>query len=154
VGVERPTAGAARPATGKTPEPRPQRLLDRNRGHACAEQRVATRLHADAGSSAPRLRPDVDGARHGAQAHGKRLGGTLEARHIGAAHPRDDRAATPREQLVDALVICMTCGHVGCCDSSPDRHATAHHHASRHPIIKSLEPGEDWGWCYPDAVTL
>jgi monovalent cation:H+ antiporter-2, CPA2 family len=52
------------------------------------------------------------------------------------------------------LRICMTCGHVGCCDSSPNRHATAHHHASRHPIIRSLEPGEDWGWCYPDAVTL
>jgi CPA2 family monovalent cation:H+ antiporter-2 len=52
------------------------------------------------------------------------------------------------------LRICMTCGHVGCCDSSPNKHATAHHHASHHPIIKSLEPGEDWGWCYPDAVTL
>ena len=48
----------------------------------------------------------------------------------------------------------MTCGHVGCCDSSPNRHATAHNHTSRHPIIKSLEPGENWGWCYPDAVTL
>ncbi len=52
------------------------------------------------------------------------------------------------------LRICMTCGHVGCCDSSPNKHATAHNHASHHPIIKSLEPGEDWGWCYPDAVTL
>ena len=52
------------------------------------------------------------------------------------------------------LRICMTCGHVGCCDSSPNRHATAHNHTSRHPIIKSLEPGENWGWCYPDAVTL
>ena len=52
------------------------------------------------------------------------------------------------------LRICMTCGHVGCCDSSPNRHATAHNHTTHHPIIKSLEPGEDWGWCYPDAVTL
>jgi monovalent cation:H+ antiporter-2, CPA2 family len=48
----------------------------------------------------------------------------------------------------------MTCGHVGCCDSSPNKHATAHNHATHHPIIRSLEPGEDWGWCYPDAVTL
>src|SRR5262245_10616050 len=52
------------------------------------------------------------------------------------------------------LRICMTCGHVGCCDSSPNRHATAHNHTSHHPIIRSLEPGEEWGWCYPDAVTL
>jgi CPA2 family monovalent cation:H+ antiporter-2 len=52
------------------------------------------------------------------------------------------------------LRICMTCGHVGCCDSSPNRHATAHHNAVGHPIIKSLEPGEDWGWCYPDATML
>jgi len=52
------------------------------------------------------------------------------------------------------LRICMTCGHVGCCDSSPNRHATGHNHTTHHPIIKSLEPGEEWGWCYPDAVTL
>jgi len=52
------------------------------------------------------------------------------------------------------LRICMTCGHVGCCDSSPNRHATAHNRAVGHPIIKSLEPGEDWGWCYPDAIAL
>jgi hypothetical protein len=52
------------------------------------------------------------------------------------------------------LRICMTCGHVGCCDSSPNKHATAHHRAVGHTIIKSLEPGEDWGWCYSDAVTL
>lgn len=52
------------------------------------------------------------------------------------------------------LRICMSCGHVGCCDSSPNKHATAHAGATGHPIIKSLEPGEEWGWCYPDAVTL
>jgi monovalent cation:H+ antiporter-2, CPA2 family len=52
------------------------------------------------------------------------------------------------------LRICMTCGHMGCCDSSPNKHATAHHHASHHPIIKSMEPGEDWGWCYPDSEAL
>ena len=48
------------------------------------------------------------------------------------------------------LRLCLTCGHVGCCDSSPNRHATRHYHATGHPIIKSFEPGEEWGWCYVD----
>lgn len=48
------------------------------------------------------------------------------------------------------LRLCMACGHVGCCDDSPGRHATGHFHASRHPVIKSFEPGEDWAWCYRD----
>lgn len=45
---------------------------------------------------------------------------------------------------------CLTCGHVGCCDSSKNRHATKHHHATGHPLMRSLEPGETWGWCYVD----
>jgi monovalent cation:H+ antiporter-2, CPA2 family len=48
------------------------------------------------------------------------------------------------------LRLCTTCGHVGCCDNSKNRHATSHFHATRHPIIKSFEPGEDWGYCYED----
>ena len=52
------------------------------------------------------------------------------------------------------LRLCMTCGHVGCCDSSPNRHATKHFHKTAHPIVRSLEPGEDWGWCYEDEVML
>lgn len=52
------------------------------------------------------------------------------------------------------LRICMTCGHVGCCDSSRNRHATKHHHATGHPVVRSMEPGESWGWCYPDRTTL
>ena len=48
------------------------------------------------------------------------------------------------------LRICLTCGHVGCCDSSPARHASAHARDSSHPIVRSLEPGEDWFYCYPD----
>jgi uncharacterized UBP type Zn finger protein len=52
------------------------------------------------------------------------------------------------------LRICLTCGHVGCCDNSPNRHATAHAHAASHPIIRSLEPGEEWSWCYIDEVAL
>jgi uncharacterized UBP type Zn finger protein len=52
------------------------------------------------------------------------------------------------------LRICLGCGHVGCCDDSPQRHATAHHQASSHPLIRSLEPGEDWTWCYVDEVAM
>ena len=47
---------------------------------------------------------------------------------------------------------CAECGHVGCCDSSPNRHATAHHRATGHPIVRSFEPGEDWFYCYPDDL--
>jgi uncharacterized UBP type Zn finger protein len=47
---------------------------------------------------------------------------------------------------------CVSCGHVGCCDASPNRHATAHFHASSHPLIQSFEPGEDWYWCYLDEL--
>jgi uncharacterized UBP type Zn finger protein len=50
------------------------------------------------------------------------------------------------------LRLCKTCGHVGCCDSSPNRHATKHYHATRHPVIKSFERGEEWGYCYVDDL--
>ncbi|MEP6624774.1 MAG: UBP-type zinc finger domain-containing protein [Acidimicrobiia bacterium] len=45
---------------------------------------------------------------------------------------------------------CLTCGHIGCCDSSPGRHATAHFGSSSHPVIQSFEPGEEWIWCFVD----
>jgi hypothetical protein len=66
--------------------------------------------------------------------------------------PSDDgcheclRDRTPYRELR----ICQTCGHVGCCDSSPGRHATAHQQESGHPLVRSFEPGENWYWCYPD----
>jgi len=50
------------------------------------------------------------------------------------------------------LRLCKICGHVGCCDDSPNRHATKHFKAVGHPIIKSFEPGEDWGYCYADEL--
>jgi len=49
---------------------------------------------------------------------------------------------------------CLTCGHVGCCDDSKNRHATKHFHATHHPLMQSLEPGEDWRWCYIDEMVL
>jgi hypothetical protein len=52
------------------------------------------------------------------------------------------------------LRICLECGHVGCCDDSPNRHARAHSASSDHPIIRSLEPGERWSWCFLDEVAM
>jgi uncharacterized UBP type Zn finger protein len=52
------------------------------------------------------------------------------------------------------LRICLSCGHVGCCDDSPNKHATAHAGASGHPLIRSLEPGETWSWCFIDELGL
>jgi len=52
------------------------------------------------------------------------------------------------------LRLCLGCGHVGCCDQSPHRHATAHFRHTRHPLMRSLEPGEDWGWCYVDELFI
>ena len=58
-------------------------------------------------------------------------------------------------QLGDTWVhlrLCLECGHVGCCDSSKNKHATRHFHRTRHPLIRSIEPGERWVWCYVDEV--
>jgi uncharacterized UBP type Zn finger protein len=65
------------------------------------------------------------------------------------------RAAGCQECLAEGrswvqLRLCLTCGHVGCCDSSPGRHATRHFLAKRHPVIKTFEPGARWAWCYVD----
>jgi EmrB/QacA subfamily drug resistance transporter len=53
-----------------------------------------------------------------------------------------------------SLRMCQRCGRIGCCDSSPKQHATAHHHASGHPLVRSFEPGENWFYCYPDEVVF
>jgi len=52
------------------------------------------------------------------------------------------------------LRVCQECGHVGCCDQSPGRHATGHFRTVSHPIIRSFEPGEDWYWCYVDDLAF
>ena len=52
------------------------------------------------------------------------------------------------------LRLCLTCGHVACCDSSPNRHATRHAHDAGHPIVQSFEPGEEWRWCYVDEAIV
>ena len=52
------------------------------------------------------------------------------------------------------LRMCLVCGKVGCCDNSPNRHATAHFHETEHPLIRSAEPGEDWSYCYVDDLAF
>jgi Zn-finger in ubiquitin-hydrolases and other protein len=53
-----------------------------------------------------------------------------------------------------SLRRCLTCGHVGCCDSSPGLHATAHHKETGHPMVQTLQPGQDWAWCYVDELSF
>lgn len=69
---------------------------------------------------------------------------------VGATCGSCDRDGAPWVRLR----MCLTCGTVGCCDSSPGQHARAHHVATGHPVIRSIEPGEAWAWCYPDQVYL
>jgi uncharacterized UBP type Zn finger protein len=80
--------------------------------------------------------------------------------HLGQAQRVTPRTPEGCEECLQTgsrwvhLRLCLTCGHVGCCDSSPNRHATAHHRQTGHPLVRSFEPGEDWAWCYVDAVPL
>lgn len=60
----------------------------------------------------------------------------------------------PRADTWVHLRMCQICGHVGCCDSSKNKHATAHFAATGHPLIRSFEPGEGWWWCYVDQVSF
>jgi uncharacterized UBP type Zn finger protein len=50
------------------------------------------------------------------------------------------------------LRLCLSCGHVGCCDSSPNKHASKHFGRTGHPLVRSIEPGETWTWCYVDQL--
>jgi uncharacterized UBP type Zn finger protein len=79
--------------------------------------------------------------------------------HIESVH--DVPEPHTREGCEDCLAIggrwvhlrmCLECGHVGCCDSSPNKHATKHFHGTSHPVVRSFEPGEEWRWCFVDKV--
>lgn len=77
--------------------------------------------------------------------------------HIDQIRPAKPRAKGCEECLKIGsrwvhLRLCLTCGHVGCCDSSPNRHARKHFQGSGHPIIQSFEPGENWRWCWIDET--
>lgn len=52
------------------------------------------------------------------------------------------------------LRMCLSCGHVGCCDNSPGKHASGHFRQTQHPIVRSAEPGQDWAWCYVEELYL
>ncbi len=76
--------------------------------------------------------------------------------HLQAVKPRSDgcEECLRTGDEWEHLRLCLTCGHVGCCDDSKNKHATAHFHSTGHPVIESLEPGEGWRWCYLDEIPL
>jgi len=79
--------------------------------------------------------------------------------HVQNLHPVEPRTDGCEECLKMGdewvhLRLCLSCGHVGCCDDSKNRHATKHFRATKHPMIRSLEPGEHWMWCYVDQVAF
>jgi uncharacterized UBP type Zn finger protein len=80
-----------------------------------------------------------------------------KCKHLEAVQPVEPHTKGCEECLAAGdewvhLRLCESCGHVGCCDSSKNRHATKHFRATQHPVIKSFEAGEDWGWCYVDEI--
>jgi len=84
---------------------------------------------------------------------------TLSCRHLKSVVTAQANSSGCEECLAMGdtwvhLRLCRTCGHVGCCDDSKNKHASKHFRATKHPIMSSLEPGEDWSWCYIDEVVL
>lgn len=79
-------------------------------------------------------------------------------RHIAEAAPLEALPAYECPECLSMgdrwvhLRVCLACGHVGCCDSSKNRHATAHFRATGHPVVQPMEPGERWLWCYADEA--
>lgn len=78
-----------------------------------------------------------------------------KCKHTDTIHFRDTDKHVCEEcvKMGDSWVhlrLCTECGHVGCCDSSKNKHATRHFHATQHPLVRSIEPGENWVWCYVD----
>ncbi len=82
---------------------------------------------------------------------------TRECSHVGDIREVEPSAQGCEECLAIGsewvhLRLCRICGHVGCCDDSPNRHARGHFHATEHPIIEGYDPPEGWGWCYVDRA--
>lgn len=84
----------------------------------------------------------------------------MSCRHVNELQPVPPRTPQGCEECLKLggkwvhLRLCLSCGHVGCCDSSPGRHATKHFHHSAHPVIASYELGERWAWCFIDEIEL
>ena len=78
-------------------------------------------------------------------------------KHVADARTSHAKGCEDCVKMGDAWVHlreCLVCGHVGCCDSSKNKHATKHFHAMEHSVMRSVEPGETWGWCYVDEVMV
>jgi uncharacterized UBP type Zn finger protein len=83
----------------------------------------------------------------------------MQCHHLHGLEPVPPRTSGCEECLKKGLDwvhlrLCLTCGHVGCCDSSPGRHATGHFHHTTHSVMASFEPGERWAYCFVDQVEL
>lgn len=84
----------------------------------------------------------------------------MSCKHVNQINPHVTPSAQGCEDCLKIggqwvhLRMCLICGHVGCCDSSPNKHATQHFHDTAHPIIQSAEPGENWRWCYVDQAVV
>lgn len=85
---------------------------------------------------------------------------TMTCEHLEQLQPVEPTSPRGCEQCLASgqqwvhLRLCMSCGHVGCCDSSPGRHATAHARTTGHPVVQSFEQNEDWAYCYPDDAVV
>lgn len=83
---------------------------------------------------------------------------SAQCKHLGEVQDVTPRTPEGCEECLQSggqwvhLRLCLECGHVGCCDNSAGKHATKHFHRTSHPIIRSYEPGESWGWCYVDEL--
>jgi uncharacterized UBP type Zn finger protein len=81
---------------------------------------------------------------------------------LSCSHIHQIKVVRPEDHLCEDCVeigeqwlhlrMCLTCGHIGCCDSSPNKHASEHFRATTHPLIRSAQPGETWTWCYVDRL--
>lgn len=83
----------------------------------------------------------------------------MSCEHVGALKPKPPNSQGCEECLKSGgtwvhLRLCLSCGHVGCCDSSPNRHATSHFHHTHHPVMASFEPDERWAWCFVDEEAV
>ena len=96
------------------------------------------------------LRPGASGSEEAVQ-YGPAFNSVGVAWQVYHGEGANAAADVPRNRWVH-LRLCQECGHVGCCDNSPGKHATKHFHRSGHPLMRSYEPGEDWSWCYVDEL--
>ncbi len=152
-------------AHGRGARQRPPLAGDQPRRRVCDRRRALRLGEASRGRGRRRRPGGCDAARFSRGARAARDCQTRESLMANECpHAKAIRKVTPSalgcEECLKIgsewvhLRLCRTCGHVGCCDQSPNRHATKHYHATRHPIIEGYDPPEGWGWCYIDEEML